>query len=191
MQESHKSKYSIHPGSEKMYQYMKKLYWWPNMKANIATYVSKCLTCAKVKAEHERPSGLFASNLWKSLQNALGTSLHMSTVQSHITDRTKSPRGTIQTLEDIYVLVQSTLERVGFHLPLVDSHIIIAITLASRPRHLKFTVGTSVVHPFIRMRLEKFNSWYPNYSAKKQLRRTFNSSRECKLLAIDNRVTRI
>ncbi|GJX46007.1 putative reverse transcriptase domain-containing protein [Tanacetum coccineum] len=58
MHESHKSKYSIHPGSEKMYQDMKKLYWWPNMKANIATYVSKCLTFAKVKAEHQRPSGL-------------------------------------------------------------------------------------------------------------------------------------
>ncbi|GJR69053.1 putative reverse transcriptase domain-containing protein [Tanacetum coccineum] len=41
MHESHKSKYSIHPGSDKMYQDMKKLYWWPNMKANIATYVSK------------------------------------------------------------------------------------------------------------------------------------------------------
>nr|GFA50697.1 reverse transcriptase domain-containing protein [Tanacetum cinerariifolium]GFA57201.1 reverse transcriptase domain-containing protein [Tanacetum cinerariifolium] len=35
-----------------------KLYWWPNMKADIATYVSKCLTCAKVKAEHQRPSGM-------------------------------------------------------------------------------------------------------------------------------------
>ncbi|GJU34884.1 putative reverse transcriptase domain-containing protein [Tanacetum coccineum] len=58
MHESHKSKYSIHPGSEKMYQDMKKLYWWPNMKADIATYVSKCLTCAKVKAKHQRPSGL-------------------------------------------------------------------------------------------------------------------------------------
>ncbi|GJT35726.1 putative reverse transcriptase domain-containing protein [Tanacetum coccineum] len=58
MYESHKSKYSIHPGSEKMYQDMKKLYWWPNMKADIATYVSKCLTCASVKAEHQRPSGL-------------------------------------------------------------------------------------------------------------------------------------
>ncbi|GJS26440.1 putative reverse transcriptase domain-containing protein [Tanacetum coccineum] len=55
MHESHKSKYSIHSGSEKMYQDMKKLYWWPNMKANIATYVSKCLTHAKVKAEHQRP----------------------------------------------------------------------------------------------------------------------------------------
>ncbi|GJW34322.1 putative reverse transcriptase domain-containing protein [Tanacetum coccineum] len=55
MHESHKSKYSIHPGSDKMYQDLKKLYWWPNMKADIATYVSKCLTCAKVKAEHQKP----------------------------------------------------------------------------------------------------------------------------------------
>ncbi|GJY15068.1 putative reverse transcriptase domain-containing protein [Tanacetum coccineum] len=181
MHESHKSKYSIHPGSDKMYQDMKKLYWWPNMKANIATYVSKCLTCAKVKAEHQRPSGLlvqpdipqwkrdnitmdfvtklpkssqgydtiwvivdrltksaifvpmretdpmdklarmylkevvtrhgiplsiicdrdprFASNFWRSLQNALGTSLDMSTAYHPQTDG-QSER-TIQTLEDM------------------------------------------------------------------------------------------
>ncbi|GKA78129.1 putative reverse transcriptase domain-containing protein [Tanacetum coccineum] len=179
MHESHKSKYSIHPGSDKMYQDMKKLYWWPNMKANIATYVSKCLTCAKVKAEHQRPSGLqpeipqwkwdnitmdfvtklpkssqgydtiwvivdrltksaifmpmretdpmdklarmylkevvtkhgipvsiicdrdprFASNFWKSLQKALGTSLDMSTAYHPQTDG-QSER-TIQTLEDM------------------------------------------------------------------------------------------
>nr|GEZ99206.1 putative reverse transcriptase domain-containing protein [Tanacetum cinerariifolium] len=58
MHESHKSKYSIHPGSTKMYQDLRKLYWWPNMKADIATYVSQCLTRAKVKAEHLKPSGL-------------------------------------------------------------------------------------------------------------------------------------
>ncbi|GJY97370.1 putative reverse transcriptase domain-containing protein [Tanacetum coccineum] len=58
MHESHKLKYSIHPGSEKMYQDVKKLHWWPNMKADIATYVSKCLTCTRVKADHQRPSGL-------------------------------------------------------------------------------------------------------------------------------------
>ncbi|GJS58311.1 putative reverse transcriptase domain-containing protein [Tanacetum coccineum] len=45
-------------GSNKMYQDLKQLYWWPNIKANIATYVSKCLTCSKVKAEHQKPSGL-------------------------------------------------------------------------------------------------------------------------------------
>ncbi|GJV83827.1 reverse transcriptase domain-containing protein [Tanacetum coccineum] len=181
MHESHKSKYSIHPGSEKMYQDVKKLYWWPNIKADIATYVSKCLTCAKVKAEHQRQSGLlvqpeipqwkwdnitmdfvtklpkssqgydtiwvivdrltksaifipmketdpleklarmylkevvtrhgipvsiicdrdprFASNFWRSLQKALGTSLDMSTAYHPQTDG-QSER-TIQTLEDM------------------------------------------------------------------------------------------
>nr|GEX54424.1 putative reverse transcriptase domain-containing protein [Tanacetum cinerariifolium] len=58
MHESHKSKYSIHPGSDKMYQDLKKLYWWPNMKAIIAEYVRKCLTCSAVKAECQKPSGL-------------------------------------------------------------------------------------------------------------------------------------
>ncbi|GJY46648.1 putative reverse transcriptase domain-containing protein [Tanacetum coccineum] len=58
MHESHKSKYSIHPGPDKMYRDLKKLYWWPNMKVEIATYVSKYLTCAKVKAEYQKPSGL-------------------------------------------------------------------------------------------------------------------------------------
>ncbi|GJU53038.1 putative reverse transcriptase domain-containing protein [Tanacetum coccineum] len=181
MHESHKSKYSIHPGFEKMYQDVKKLYWWPNMKADIATYVSKCLTCAKVKAKHQRQSGLlvqpeipqwkwdnitmdfvtklpkssqgydtiwvivdrltksaifipmketdpleklarmylkevvtrhgipvsiicdrdprFASNFWRSLQKALGTSLDMSTAYHPQTDG-QSER-TIQTLEDM------------------------------------------------------------------------------------------
>nr|GFB05835.1 retrotransposon protein, putative, Ty3-gypsy subclass [Tanacetum cinerariifolium] len=58
LHESHKSKYSIHPRSTKMYQDLRKMYRWPNMKADIATYVSQCLTCAKVKAEHLKPSGL-------------------------------------------------------------------------------------------------------------------------------------
>nr|GEW79715.1 putative reverse transcriptase domain-containing protein [Tanacetum cinerariifolium] len=181
MHESHKSKYSIRLGSDKMYQDMKKLYWWPNTKADIATYVSKCLTCAKFKAEHQKPSGLlvqpkipewkwdnitmdfvtnlpkssqgydtirvivdrltksaiftpiretdpmdklariylkevvtrhgihvsiisdhdprFASNFWRSLQNALGTRLDMSTTY-HLETDGQSER-TIQTLEDI------------------------------------------------------------------------------------------
>ncbi|KAK9075289.1 hypothetical protein SSX86_003612 [Deinandra increscens subsp. villosa] len=58
MDEAHKSRYSIHPGSDKMYHDLKEHYWWPNMKADIATYVSKCLTCSKVKAEYQKPPGL-------------------------------------------------------------------------------------------------------------------------------------
>ncbi|GJY51666.1 putative reverse transcriptase domain-containing protein [Tanacetum coccineum] len=58
MHESRKSKYSIHPGSDKMYQDLKKLYWWPNMKGIIAEYVSKCLTCSRVKTKCQKPSGL-------------------------------------------------------------------------------------------------------------------------------------
>ncbi|GJR51928.1 putative nucleotidyltransferase, ribonuclease H [Tanacetum coccineum] len=201
MHESHKSKYSIHPGSDKMYQDMKKLYWWPNMKADIATYVSKCLTCAKVKAEHQRPSGLlvqpkipewkwdnitmdfvtklpkssqgydtiwvivdrltksaiftpmretdpldklarmylkevvtrhgipvsiicdrdprFTSNFWRSLQNALGTSLDMS-IAYHPQTEGQSER-TIQTLEDMLRACAIDFGK-GWvnHLPLVE-----------------------------------------------------------------------
>ncbi|GJR44721.1 putative reverse transcriptase domain-containing protein [Tanacetum coccineum] len=201
MHESHKSKYSIHPGFDKMYQDMKKLYWWPNMKADIATYVSKCLTYAKVKAEHQRPSGLlvqpkipewkwdnitmdfvtklpktsqgydtiwvivdrltksaiftpmretdpldklarmylkevvtrhgipvsiicdrdlrFASNFWRSLQNALGTNLDMSTAYHPQTDG--QSKRTIQTLKDMLRACAIDFGK-GWvnHLPLVE-----------------------------------------------------------------------
>ncbi|GJR33907.1 putative reverse transcriptase domain-containing protein [Tanacetum coccineum] len=99
MHESHKSKYSIHPGSDKMYQDMKKLYWWPNMKADIATYVNKCLTCAKVKAEHQRPSGLLVQlkipewkwdNITMDLSRSFKTSQGYDTIWVIVDRLTKS-----------------------------------------------------------------------------------------------------
>nr|GEV47726.1 putative reverse transcriptase domain-containing protein [Tanacetum cinerariifolium] len=51
-------KYFVHPGADKMYHDIRNMYWWSGMKRDIAIYVSKCLTCSKVKAEHQRPSGL-------------------------------------------------------------------------------------------------------------------------------------
>nr|GEX16521.1 retrotransposable element Tf2 [Tanacetum cinerariifolium] len=54
--------------SDKMYQDLKKLYWWPNMKASIAEYVGKCLTCSRVKTECQKPSGLLIQpkiSIWK------------------------------------------------------------------------------------------------------------------------------
>ncbi|GJW74591.1 putative reverse transcriptase domain-containing protein [Tanacetum coccineum] len=68
MHESYKSKYSIHPGFDKMYQDLKKLYWWPNMKAIIAEYVGKCLTCSRVKEKCQKSSGLLVQpeiTIWK------------------------------------------------------------------------------------------------------------------------------
>ncbi|GJZ24584.1 putative reverse transcriptase domain-containing protein [Tanacetum coccineum] len=68
MDEAHKSKYSVHPGADKMYYDLRDRYWWPGMKKDIAEYVSKCLTCLKVKAEHQRPSGLLQQPeipIWK------------------------------------------------------------------------------------------------------------------------------
>ncbi|GJY66571.1 reverse transcriptase domain-containing protein [Tanacetum coccineum] len=47
---------------------LKKLYWWPNMKAIIAEYVGKCLTCSRVKTECQKPSGLLVQPeipMWK------------------------------------------------------------------------------------------------------------------------------
>ncbi|GJR90817.1 putative reverse transcriptase domain-containing protein [Tanacetum coccineum] len=178
MHESHKSKYSIHPGSDKMYQDMKKLYWWPNMKANIATYpeipqwkwdnikmdfvtklpkssqvydtiwvivvrltksaifvpmreidpmdklermylkevVTKHGILVSIIYDHDPR---FASNFWKSLQKALGTSLDISTAYHPQTDG-QSER-TIQTLED---MLRVCLINFGNgwvkHLPLVE-----------------------------------------------------------------------
>ncbi|GKA90447.1 putative reverse transcriptase domain-containing protein [Tanacetum coccineum] len=56
--EAHKSKYFVHPGDDKMYYDLRDRYWWPGMKNDIAEYVSKCLTCLKVKIEHQSLSGL-------------------------------------------------------------------------------------------------------------------------------------
>ncbi|GJS44159.1 putative reverse transcriptase domain-containing protein [Tanacetum coccineum] len=68
MDEAYKSKYFVHPGADKMYYDLRDRYWWPGMKKDIAEYVSKCLTCLKVKAEHQRPSGLLQQHeipIWK------------------------------------------------------------------------------------------------------------------------------
>ncbi|KAJ6791910.1 uncharacterized protein M6B38_241920 [Iris pallida] len=58
MSEAHNSQYSIHPGSTKMYKDLRQTFWWHGMKREVARFVSRCLVCQKVKAEHQRTAGL-------------------------------------------------------------------------------------------------------------------------------------
>jgi hypothetical protein len=58
LSEAHSSKLSIHPGSSKMYQDLKPLYWWTKMKKEIIAYVARCDNCWRVKAIHMKPAGL-------------------------------------------------------------------------------------------------------------------------------------
>jgi hypothetical protein len=61
LKEAHGAAYSIHPGSEKMYQDLKKRFWWYGMKREITEYVARCDSCQRIKAEHQRPTGLLQS----------------------------------------------------------------------------------------------------------------------------------
>ena len=58
MEEAHSSRYSIHPGSTKMYRDLREVYWWNSMKKGIVEFVAKCPNCQQVKVEHQRPDGL-------------------------------------------------------------------------------------------------------------------------------------
>ncbi|XP_070005494.1 uncharacterized protein [Nicotiana sylvestris] len=68
MAEAHTSRYSVHPGSTKVYHDLKEIYWSNNMKKDVADFVAKCPNCQQVKAEHQKPSGLAQSieiPMWK------------------------------------------------------------------------------------------------------------------------------
>ncbi|GJZ24804.1 reverse transcriptase domain-containing protein [Tanacetum coccineum] len=108
MHESHKSKYSIHPGSDKMYHDLKKLYWWPNMKAIIAEYVSKCLTCSRVKAECQKPSGLLVQ---PSFLCGFGKNKSMDFVTTHTQNLNTD-------LIAIWFIVDRLTNSCTFHLPI-------------------------------------------------------------------------
>jgi hypothetical protein len=56
--EAHTSRYSIHPGSIKMYHDLRQQFWWTRMKREAALYVSECDTCRKVQADYMKPRGL-------------------------------------------------------------------------------------------------------------------------------------
>nr|GEV72798.1 transposon Ty3-G Gag-Pol polyprotein [Tanacetum cinerariifolium] len=99
MHESHKFKYSIHPRSDKMYQDLKLLYWWPNMKADINTKGLPWISSLDCLGRRVDRDSHFTSRFWKSLQKAMGTNLDMSTAYHPQTDG--QSKRTIQTLKDM------------------------------------------------------------------------------------------
>ena len=58
LDKAHNLKFSVHPGGDNMYQDLTLMFWWSRMKKDIAEYVSRCLTCQKIKREHKRSGGL-------------------------------------------------------------------------------------------------------------------------------------
>ncbi|KAL0534041.1 hypothetical protein IC582_028318 [Cucumis melo] len=58
LSEAHSSPFTMHPGSTKMYQDLRSVYWWRNMKREVADFISRCLVCQQVKAPRQRPAGL-------------------------------------------------------------------------------------------------------------------------------------
>ncbi|WVZ89513.1 hypothetical protein U9M48_035905 [Paspalum notatum var. saurae] len=68
LDEAHTSMFTLHPGSNKMYQDLKQKFWWTRMKREIAKYVSECDVCQRVKADHLKPAGMLqplAVPAWK------------------------------------------------------------------------------------------------------------------------------
>ena len=58
LDEAHRSRYTVHPGSTKMYKDLKRNFWWRNMRKDIAEYIAQYFTCQQVKAEYQKPAGL-------------------------------------------------------------------------------------------------------------------------------------
>ncbi|XP_070049896.1 uncharacterized protein [Nicotiana tomentosiformis] len=121
MIEIHQSRYSIHPGSSKMYHDVKEQYWWDNMKKSIAKFVAQCPNCQQVKIEHHKLGGLIQNidiPTWK-WEKVLGTQVKLITAFHPQTDR--QTKRTIQTLEDM--LRACVLDFKGNwndHLPLIE-----------------------------------------------------------------------
>ncbi|GJX76943.1 putative reverse transcriptase domain-containing protein [Tanacetum coccineum] len=88
MDEAHKSKYSVHPGADKMYYDLRDMYWWPRMKRDIVDYSTERLAriyIDEIVTRHGVPvliisdrDGRFTSRCWQTVQKALGTSYHSS-----------------------------------------------------------------------------------------------------------------
>ncbi|GJU42406.1 putative reverse transcriptase domain-containing protein, partial [Tanacetum coccineum] len=205
-------------GRNKMYQDLKKLYRWPNMKAEIATYVSKCLTCAKVKAKCQKPSDLLVQPVipvwkWENITMDLVTKLpKTSTGQDTIwviVDRlTKSAhflpmketdsmeKLTRQYLKEVVLMHGVPVSIIFDQDSKFTSHFwqslnkSLVITLVLKLHRLKFFTAKNVDRLFVGLRLETLSS-LGQKSFMKQLRKSFRSRSVFKMHEIDRRATPI
>ncbi|GKA50336.1 putative reverse transcriptase domain-containing protein [Tanacetum coccineum] len=163
MHKSHKSKYYVHSDSDKMYQDMKKLYWWPNMKADIATYVSKYRLTKSAHFLPMRENDSMDKLARLEFQKALGTHLDMSTAY-HLQIDGQSER-TIQILKDMLracvIDFGNGWER---NLPLIKFHTTTVITLALKLPHLRHFMVRSVVHLFAGPRIQAAHDRQKSYA---------------------------
>ncbi|TYK13576.1 pol protein [Cucumis melo var. makuwa] len=90
--EAHSSPFTMHPGSTKMYQDLRCVYWWWNIKREVADSVSRCLVCQQVKAPRQRPAGtlkgytviwVIVDRLTKSVHFVPGKSTYTTTCIGH------------------------------------------------------------------------------------------------------------
>ncbi|KAK1620599.1 hypothetical protein QYE76_026116, partial [Lolium multiflorum] len=147
LKEAHETPYSIHPGSTKMYMDLKEMFWWNNMKREIAQYVSECHTCQRVKAEHQSPAGLLKPLeipewKWDEIGMDFVTGLPMTNKRKDmiwvIVDRlTKSAhfiavntKDTAEKLVDIYV--KEIVSKHGVPKKIVSDRAIMANTFPKR-----------------------------------------------------------
>nr|GEV59066.1 putative reverse transcriptase domain-containing protein [Tanacetum cinerariifolium] len=118
--------HSIHSGSNKMYQDLKKLYWWPNMEAIIAEYVGKCLTCSRVKAECQKPSGLL-------IQPEIPTWKWERIIMDFVTKLPKTETDIMETLTRLYI--KEIVSRHGVSISIVLRHGVSISIISDRDSH--------------------------------------------------------
>ena len=87
LDEVYKTPYSGHPGYQKTITMLRKEYFWPNMKSEVAKYIARCLDCQQVKTEHQHPAGLLQplflvgngrSSVWILLLDCLEIGIKMT-----------------------------------------------------------------------------------------------------------------
>ncbi|GKA63446.1 putative reverse transcriptase domain-containing protein [Tanacetum coccineum] len=143
-------------------QYLKKLYWWSNMKADIATYVSKCLTSAKVKAEHQKSSGLLQQPeipkwKWEKITMDFVSGLPRTPSGYDTSQGHGVPVSIISDRDSRFCNQESEI----FIRPMGNRFIMRAL----RPHLSKHSMDGSIDRLFVRVKLERANSRGQSYYA--------------------------